>query len=247
VFRGLHAHTVPQPSDGDFAYKVDYSSAVVRQVVKALYTSNFEPLDQPCLGSERGDEQSVHQNKSESERQNKNYRPDQMMLCAQAIRLLLDLRLKSDDLVQQTWDILETISRQHLRHDDFPKVVTYTFTCIYEPTSPGAPLFSTLYKLRQDFHKALKVEVPDCEIVDVFLGVLCNILAIKLVQAELELIEVKKKEMDALESIMVAELAESKKKVEVLESTLAAELAEAKNEVKALKSIIAEASAKTTS
>jgi hypothetical protein len=102
-----------------------------------------------------------------------------MMFCAASIRLLLSLRLKTGNLVQQTWDTLERISTQHLSHVDFPEVVEYTLGYIYEPSSSEDPWFSDLYKKHQRVREALRPILLDYPEV---LDVLSNFLARELAQ-----------------------------------------------------------------
>lgn len=119
-----------------------------------------------------------------------------MMFCAEAISLLLDLQLKTGDLVRQTWDTLERISKQHLSHVDFPGVVKYTLDCIYEPSSSEAPWFYALYAHHQRVREALRPILLDHPEVQ---DVLSNFLARGLAQKGTE-VQDYKKQIKELES-----------------------------------------------
>ncbi|KAH7362301.1 hypothetical protein B0T11DRAFT_328389 [Plectosphaerella cucumerina] len=179
-----------QLGEGGFLFRFSFKASIVRQVVKALYTSNFQPLNQPCISTEkRCKKQSVDENERESENQTSDRCPHPMMFCAEAISLLTYLRLKSDNLVRQTWDTLERISTQHLSHVDFPEVFEYTLTYIYELSSSEDLWFSDLYKKHQRVREALTPILlyhPEVQ------NDLSNLLARELAQTVKELHQYKK-------------------------------------------------------
>lgn len=38
-----------QPSEAELVFRTDFSFDVTQRVIKALYTFEFEPLDEPCI------------------------------------------------------------------------------------------------------------------------------------------------------------------------------------------------------